>query len=81
MGNSREIFDVSDALNEISDLLEVMPFCGRKRKSSNVLPIQADPNIDSFIVLYVTPYCSLLIEALLLITIVSGLSQYSNIFS
>ena len=74
------MFDVRDAVNEILDLLKVMPFCGRKRKSSNVLPTQAGSNIDSFIVLYIISQLRVVGRTPFVVAIVSGLIQYSNIF-
>jgi len=44
MGNSSERLDVNGEVKGIWDLVGAIPFCGRNRKSSNVLPIQAGSN-------------------------------------
>ena len=41
---AKEGKSLEDVAKEICDLVDAIPFCGRNRKSSNVLPIQVGSN-------------------------------------
>jgi hypothetical protein len=84
MGSSSAINEVSDAVRAMSDRVDAIPFCGRKRKSSNVLPIQVVSTFYSPIAkISVLKWCCLGTESIVSTAIVSKLApaHHTNKFS